>query len=133
MELTVWYASTYGMDLRGLDFNGIVRPISEWWAQAGGELLGKAWQAVERAPYGSAEGYEVLDPHDAAQKANHNRKGSGSPAPRNLLNGEPGRAARRVPGNPGTDRAARWHAVGAQERVTGSGQEGPFKLSRTPA
>lgn len=48
-ELTVSHVLTLRVDLRGLDFNGLVRAISEASARACGELLGKACRAVERA------------------------------------------------------------------------------------
>ena len=47
-ELTVSHVLTLRVDTQGLDFNGMVRAISEALAQAGGELLGKACRAVER-------------------------------------------------------------------------------------
>jgi len=48
-ELTVSHVLALRVDLRGLDFNGLVRAISEASARACGELLGKACRAVERA------------------------------------------------------------------------------------
>ena len=47
-ELTVSHMLTLRVDMRDLDFNGLVRAISEALAQASGELLGKACRAVER-------------------------------------------------------------------------------------
>jgi len=47
-ELTVSHPLRVKVDLRGLDFNGLVQAIAEAAAQACGELLGQVMRAVER-------------------------------------------------------------------------------------
>ena len=46
-ELTVSHMLILWVDMRVLDFNGLLRSTSEALAQTGGELRGKACRAVE--------------------------------------------------------------------------------------